>query len=164
MQGRELIAAASMQSLRQYLTQFLIYVTPSLAMAIAASMIFPDPPAGGISNPEGAWATVWLLFSVGIAIPAAETMLLIYPTALAGQALPHSIWRAAILGAAPLSALHFLVSWQKVLVVYWAFTYGAYCYLKLRRQGSTRLFSAAYVWGFHCIVNTCVVLTALLVD
>lgn len=152
-----LLNKAPNQTLPAYFVKaFLLAQIPSYALAILAGLLWPNdtPPIHLAGYPDlSPW--IQLAFSGGI-IPFLETALLLYPTALAHQAIGKREI-SSFIGAAPIVLLHGLVAWQKPFVIAWSFYVQSFVYIELRAAGFSIRTAYMFVFLMHALTNSILV-------
>ena len=137
---------------------WLIFFLPGIAVSAITHLAHVAPPES-----RGFALDLWLLvLSVVFVAPALETLVLVASTAIAKRFLGVG-WRTAIAGAVPIALCHFADGgWAKVAIVFWAFTWSAYCYLRLTSAGISAQNRFLFLFGIHALGNAVIVCIARL--
>ena len=130
---------------------FAIAAAPTLMLALVAALLVDSSPKFSLDPGSGSLFGWQILTSVFIQ-PIIETFILLWPTALAYDALEKKP-RAALIGILPIVMLHGFSHWLKPTTVAWTFFVQAYAYLELRTTGTSFRSSIAFVGVFHILWN-----------
>lgn len=140
-----------------FVKAFVIYFAPLVALSVLAALIAPGEAPGLETLPSNAFVS--FLF-VGCLIPAVETLIVIYPTVIAAQAIKNHRF-ACVVGSLPLTLLHLSAGLIKPVVVAWSFAWSAHCYIELQKLGIDFKGRFIFVFGLHALANTIVLLAGL---
>lgn len=125
---------------------------PAVPLGLLLALCFPaaPPPVEGL---DGTWrGALVALALVCVLAPVLETLVLLYTSSLARQALAHHAL-ACIVGALPVILMHAPQGWRKVVAVAWPFVWSTHCNFALTDQDATLRIRFLFLAGMHAATN-----------
>ena len=146
------------QSIFIYFAQnFILCITPTILLGMTVTFLFREQAPSTFFAGNASLGFNWQLFLVGLVVPFFESFILIYPTVLTSSAIKNDRL-AAFIGALPLILLHSLIQWQKIIVIGLFFYVQAFSYLELRKENNSFWKRFSFVFLFHALFNSLLVL------
>jgi len=157
-----ILKRSSPQTVFSYFAKiYFIAVTPTILLGTIATYFWIDKSPSIFFAGDSSIKFIWQVVATGFIVPFLESLVLVFPTVIAQDAIREKRL-AALIGALPLILLHGLVRWNKPFVIAWFFYVQAFSYLELRESGTSAKVSFSFIFLIHSIFNTTLVMLSYL--